>query len=316
MCGDKDKGKASSELKQNPSRTPNWVEIITLIIVVLGGILGYYLIHKPQLDIQSKLAVLQELKDQLDVDSKKYRNEIDRVEAQSKHLKDQLDIESKKYTNEIDRVEAQNKYLNQQLDIESKKYRNEIDRVDAGLKLLKEQLSIKEQNVRISLDVPKTIHDLMPAMIVKLNTPGESKKNFSRINNELTINGILRNSGDFSFLVDNPTYKLYKINDGKEKELGYKKDYTTQYLGFYGYFPHHTEEPFRILLVIKDLLPTDRYRLHLHFRVQTPPEMVDAVSNYLKDFIPENQLKVLTVKTFDFHVPLNVGQIQVLPEGN
>ena len=78
------------------NKKPNWVNICTLFAMISGGILGYFYIHKPQIEIKNKLSISNQTLAKANEEFTNLRSQLLKLELEIKKVRDRLDISERK----------------------------------------------------------------------------------------------------------------------------------------------------------------------------------------------------------------------------
>lgn len=268
-----------------PSR-PNWIEKLTLAIVITGGILGYLLIDRYRVEESKTRKELNEA-----------HTKIANLELAVKQEKDKLELERGKLLIE------ESKAGRALTDINAK-----IASLDLAVKGQRDNLELERQTLQLSLYkleaqtklsvLAEFLNNCAPN--IELNMVGSD---FVRAESKLTVNYSLRNMGKFSCVVEKPEIIVTteEISDAKptEAELKEGEDYSLKPPIIIGYFPPNKTNNCPVDITFKkDFPPKTQIFVKAIFAINTHEQILKIAERLTKDSMTKEELLQISKKTY------------------
>jgi hypothetical protein len=265
---------------------PNWIEKLTLAVVIMGGILGYILIDRYRVEESKTRKELNEA-----------YTKIANLELAVKGEKDKLELERGKLLIQESKAgraltEINTKIASLDLAVKGQRDNLELERQTLQLSLYK-----LEAQTKLSV-LAEFLNNCAPN--IELNMVGND---FVRAKSELTINYSLRNMGKFSCVVDKPEIIVAteEISDAKPAEVELKegKDYSLKPPIIIGYFPPNKTNNCPVEITFKkDLPPKTQIVVKAIFTVKTHEQILKIAKRLTEDSMTKEELFEISKKTY------------------
>lgn len=252
------------------NKTGNVISIVSLIVMIIGGLLGYLL---------------------------KGQFEANELQSSTKLKQSELDLVN--INKAIQGLELSIKEHRDKIDVEGKETRYQIDKLDLEIRSIKNTLDITSRKLGISSDLMSLMNDLVPKADLKYDkSESEQLKNQAKPTTRIVHN--LLNVGKYPFLVTgykvfiskNPIHDDTDIRDLFIEGTDYTRNESYKYTGL---LSPGMSKPYTIEVSFNQTVFNKYRKAHVtyfvYFKTQQTP--VDMMKRYAKDLLNDKEISSL-----------------------